>query len=174
MNVHSVLSELHGETEIYLLRRIRRRIVLFIVLLVLSGITAFPVQTELHVLLRFQHAFPGFIRWWLIDISAAVDSVAAHSPYLLYAYDWLAFAHLVIAMFFYGVYKNPVQNRWVLRVGMIACGGVFVLAFTCGQVRGIPVFWTMIDCSFGFFGMIPLLLVDGWVKRLELLQTEKH
>lgn len=174
MNTFSVLSVFHSESEAYLLRRIRRWIVLFITLLALSGITAFPVQTELHAMLKFQHALPEFMRWWLLTVNSAVDEITVKYPYLLYGYDWLAYAHLVIAMFFYGVYKNPVQNRWVLHIGMIACAGVFVLAFTCGQIRGIPFFWTLVDCSFGLFGIIPLWIVDRLIRRLREMREENN
>jgi hypothetical protein len=153
--------------EQHLLTRIRRWTLLFIVLLVISGLTAFPVHTELHLLLRFQDVFPDFVRNWLIDITVAVDQLMKNAPYLLYGYDWLAYAHIVIALFFFGVYKNPVQNAWVLRVGMVACAGVFVIAFICGRVRGIPFLWTMVDCSFGFFGMIPLLVVQKLINELK-------
>jgi hypothetical protein len=43
-----------------------------------------------------------------------------------------------------------------LRVGLAACAGVIVLALICGPIRSIPFFWTLIDCSFGIFGAIPL------------------
>ncbi len=149
-----------------LLRTIRRRVVLFIVLLILSGITAFPVQTELHWLMQFQDSIPGFFRYWLFRVNAGVDEMATNYPFLLYGYDWLAYSHIVIALFFTGVYRNPARNEWVLRIGMLACAGVFVLAFVCGQVRGIPLFWTFIDCSFGFFGMVPLLIVQRLIRKL--------
>jgi hypothetical protein len=95
-----------------------------------------------------------------------VTDTYAKYPFLFYGYDWLAYSHIVIALFFTGVYRNPVRNEWVLRIGMLACAGVFVLAFVCGQIRGIPLFWTFIDCSFGFFGMIPLLIVQRLIRKL--------
>ncbi len=167
------MAETKTETDYQqeLLTKIRRWILAFIVLLVLSGITAFPVQRELHLLLRFQDVFPDFMRWWLVNINVAIDEVVAKYPYLLYGYDWLAYSHIVIALFFFGVYRNPIQNAWVLRVGMLACAGVFILAFVCGQLRGIPFFWTMTDCSFGFFGMFPLLIVQKHIRTLEKTQT---
>jgi hypothetical protein len=163
----TVESSSKTNIEKQLLTRIRRWILLFIVLLVISGLTAFPVQSELHRLMHFQNLLPGFMHNWLITLNAAIDQTVKYSPYLLYGYDWLAYSHLVIALFFFGVYQNPVQNAWVLRVGMIACMGIFALAFICGQVRGIPFFWTTVDCSFGFFGMMPLLIVQKLIRKLE-------
>lgn len=160
------VDEFANESTV-LLKLIRRWIAAFMILLVLSGITAFPVQTELHFLVKFHDCFPPLMRYWLLTVSSSVDDVATNAPYLLYGYDWLAYAHIVIALFFTGVYRNPIQNEWVLRIGMLACAGVFVLAVICGQVRGIPFFWTLIDCSFGLFGMIPLVMVRRLIKRLE-------
>jgi len=179
MNISNAISIIYPvaepisetDNEKFLLTRIRRWILLFIVLLVISGLTAFPVQTELHAMMHLQNIFPDFIRSWLIDINIAIDEMVKNSPYLLYGYDWLAYSHLVIALFFFGVYKNPVQNAWVLRVGMVACIGVFALAFICGQIRGIPFFWTMIDCSFGFFGIMPLLIVQKLIRKMEKRST---
>jgi hypothetical protein len=153
-------------------RSIRRWTVFFIAALIISGITAFPVQSELHFLLGFQYSLPEYMRWWLMSISAAVDQMANETPQLLYGYDWLAYAHIVIALFFYGVYKNPVQNRWVVRIGMLACAGVFLLAFICGSIRQIPFFWTLIDCAFGFFGLLPLWVIDKRIGRLMQLESE--
>lgn len=150
-----------------ILSRIRKWTVLFMVLLMLSGITAFPVQTELHFLLHHQNFIPDFFVPWLRIIRDAIDETVAKYPYLLYGYDWLAYSHIIIAMFFIGVYRNPIQNAWVLRIGMIACAGIFILATVCGQIRGIPFFWTLIDCSFGIFGMILLLIVQKQINKLE-------
>ena len=165
------MEETKTETDYtqHLLSKIRKWTILFIVFLVLSGITAFPVQHELHFLVRFQDVFPEFIRWWLLNLNFAIDDVVAKYPYLLYGYDWLAYSHIIIALFFFGVYRNPVQNAWVLRVGVIACLGVFALAFSCGQIRGIPFFWTLTDCSFGFFGMFPLLIIQKHIRNLETI-----
>ncbi|MDQ3112205.1 MAG: hypothetical protein M3R17_20160 [Bacteroidota bacterium] len=156
----------HEESRL-LLSRIRKWIALFMIFLVLSGITAFPVYSELHFLLHHQNFIPDFLLPWLYIISDGIDVMATKFPFLLYGYDWLAYAHIVIALFFIGVYRNPIQNAWVLRIGMIACTGVFVLAAVCGQIRGIPFFWTLIDCSFGLFGIIPLLIVQRQINKLE-------
>jgi hypothetical protein len=155
-----------------ILSRIRKWILLFMVLLVLSGITAFPVQTELHFLLYHQNFIPDFFLPWLNKISSGIDVMVEKFPYLLYGYDWLAYSHIIIALFFIGVYRNPIQNAWVLRIGMIACFGIFILASVCGQIRGIPFFWTLIDCSFGIFGLIPLLIVQKQIRKLETFHSD--
>jgi len=40
-------------------------------------------------------------------------------------------------------------------------------AFAFGPVRGIPVFWSLIDCSFGVLGCIPLLIIRHRIGQLE-------
>ncbi len=53
---------------------------------------------------------------------------------------------------------------------MIACAGIIPLALICGPIRDIPFWWSVIDMSFGVFGVIPLLIVRRMIKRLEALE----
>ncbi len=55
----------------------------------------------------------------------------------------------------------------VITFGLIACAGVIPLALIAGHVRGIPFPWRILDCSFGVFGAIPLLLCRHYLVRLE-------
>ncbi|MER5807752.1 hypothetical protein ABT143_06070 [Streptomyces sp. NPDC002033] len=147
-------------------RRIRAWLLLFVVCLVLSGLTAFPLVTELH----WVNSLVG--NDWLRRVGDGLDRADAQYPFLLYGTDWLAFAHLVIAVFFYGVHRDPVRNIWIVEAGMIACLGIVPLALICGAVRGIPFWWTVIDISFGVFGVIPLLALRRMTKRLEALPAD--
>ncbi|MFE3325640.1 hypothetical protein [Streptomyces sp. NPDC059176] len=161
-----------------LLRRIRVWLVVFIVCLVLSGLTAFPLVTELRVTHEaltswaspVADAFPGLLEW-IARVRHGLDAADADHPFLLYGTDWLAFAHLVIAVAFYGPYRDPVRNVWVIEFGMIACAGIIPLALVCGPIRGIPFWWSVIDMSFGVFGVLPLVFVRRLVKRLEGLDA---
>ncbi|MCX5194061.1 hypothetical protein OOK31_09145 [Streptomyces sp. NBC_00249] len=144
-------------------RRIRAWLLLFVVCLVLSGLTAFPLVTELH------WANSLITNDWLRRVGDGLEQADAQYPFLLYGTDWLAFAHLVIAVFFYGVHRDPVRNIWIVEAGMIACAGIVPLALICGPVRGIPLTWSLIDMSFGVFGVIPLLALRRTIKRLEAL-----
>jgi hypothetical protein len=74
---------------------------------------------------------------------------------------------LVIAIAFIGPYIDPVRNKWVITFGLIACGGVISLALIAGHVRGIPLGWRFIDCSFGIFGAVPLVLCRTHTLMLE-------
>jgi hypothetical protein len=138
-----------------LLRRARWGIGLFIVGLVLSGVTAFPLETELRLAVKVCDHFawvPAGLSAWLHRVYEALADENTRYPFLAYGTDWLAFAHLVLAVVFVGAWRDPVRNRWVLTFGLIACAGVLPLALIAGPVRGIPFYWRLIDCSFGVFG----------------------
>jgi len=153
--------------EIQLRKKIKRWIIFFIVALILSGITAFPIESQLRVAMEIIAVFPDYIQEWLSTIYYAVKSTNEHYPYLAYGTDWLAFAHIVIATAFIGPLQDPVKNIWVIQFGMIACIMVIPLAFIAGQIREIPLFWRLIDCSFGVLGIIPLRLCYNYIKQLE-------
>ena len=153
-----------------LLTRIRFTIIFFMVALVISGITAFPLETELHWLMGCRNHLPAGLAAFITSVYEALHYTNEHYPMLAYGYDWLAFAHIVIAMFFIGPLKDPIKNIWVIEWGMLACIAVIPLAFIAGPVRGIPFYWKCIDCSFGVFGMIPLYLLWRWIKKLEKIR----
>lgn len=154
------------------LTAIRVWIVIFIVCLAAAGITAFPLVWELQVAsgvlhqLGVQHWAPGLVNW--IDrVHVGVDATNARYPWIFYGTDWLAFAHLMIAVAFIGPLLNPVRNIWVVQFGMIACICVIPLAAIAGPIRGIPLGWELIDMSFGVVGIIPLIIVYRLIRRLE-------
>ena len=154
-----------------LLKKIRILVVLFIISLALSGITAFPVYTELTWLKQQGWMNENqFLGAWLNEVYNAVIDTYNKYPFLFYGYDWLAFAHIMIAAVFYGVYTDPVRNKFILSWGMFCCVCIIPLAFICGNIRGIPVYHIFIDCSFGLIGIIPLLICRRYVLRLESLQ----
>jgi hypothetical protein len=158
-------------------RRIGWLLGFFITGLVISGLTAFPLVWEVGLLHRYLGEGSAVGGWWpalAAWISRVHDGVVEtddQHPFLLYGTDWLAFAHLTIALAFWGPLKDPVRNVWVIEFGMIACAMIFPLAFICGPVRGIPFYWQLIDCSFGVIGVIPLWLARREVKRLEALEA---
>jgi hypothetical protein len=151
---------------------IRRWILFFIIALVFSGATAFGLETELHWLLgSWPPGDKGHLYGWVERVYAALHDMNSRYPFLAYGYDWLAFAHLVIAVAFIGPLRDPVRNKWIISFGMIACILVFPLAFIAGAVRGIPVYWRLIDCSFGIIGLIPLTICYNKIRLLEKLSA---
>lgn len=155
--------------EQQLKQKIKRQIILFIAFLILSGITAFPLESELSLLNDNRNHFPVFIGNWIYSVFQAISETNNKYPFMSYGTDWLAFAHIVIATSFIGPLKDPVRNIWVIQFGMIACLMVFPLAFICGPIRGIPFYWQLIDCSFGVLGIIPLYFCYKNILKLEEL-----
>ena len=152
-----------------ILRRFRFVLAAFIAGLVLSGVTAFPLEWELNLLARWLNAegapqeYSG-LRFWISTVRHGLHDTYKHYPFIAYGTDWLAFAHLMIATAFIGPWRDPVRNIWVLEWGMLACVAILPLAFICGPLRGIPFYWQLIDCSFGVAGIIPL-----WICRRDAL-----
>lgn len=163
-----------------LLRRIRWTVAFFIVALVVSGVTAFPLQWEMDLLARWLGAgdralpeqYTGLLHW-IVKVRNGLRVTYATYPFIAYGTDWLAFAHIVLAVFFVGVWRDPVRNVWVLQAGMVACGLVVPLALICGPVRGIPFYWRLIDCSFGVLGIVPLWLAYRWTRELNAGRTAR-
>jgi len=152
------------------LRRIRIWLAVFVIGLVLSGVTAFPLVHEIRWLASFvalHPVLPASMVAWIGRVHVALEDENARFPFLAYGTDWLAFAHLVLATAFVGPLVNPVRNKWVLQFGLIACAAVPLLALIAGPVRGIPFAWRLIDCSFGVFGAIPLGIALRYTNGLE-------
>lgn len=154
-------------TEIKLRKSTKRWTILFIVFLILSGLTAFPIETELTWLVEHSSFLPPFMQDWLMKIYTSVKATNSSYPQLAYGTDWLAFAHIVIAVAFIGPLIDPIKNVWIYIFGMIACFMIIPLAFICGSIRSIPIYWQLIDCSFGIFGLFPLWICYRNVLRIE-------
>lgn len=147
---------------------------LFIIGLFFSGATAIPLQTELGLLANLfgpDGQSSDFARW-ISYIHDALDHTQSAYPFLFYGTDWLAFGHFVIAIAFIGALRDPVRNRWLFDFGLIACALVIPYAFIFGGLRGIPIWWRLIDCSFGIFGFIPLWFCRRWSLQLEQRRPE--
>jgi len=160
----SVNSLMQNPSPKKLLLKIRLSILFFIGALVVSGVTAFPIETELHWLVNHPGLIPGPI---FVFVNKAYEGIRQSNliyPMLAYGYDWLAFAHIVIAMAFIGPLKDPVKNIWIIEWAMLACVAVIPLAMIAGPIRGIPMYWRLIDCSFGVFSIIPLYVVRRWIR----------
>lgn len=152
---------------------IRRWMIFFIVCLFISGLTAIPIDLQLSLVLKFVPA-EGSLYNWLTKVLSAYREVESKHPFLLYGYDWLAFAHFILAILFIGPYKNPVRNVWVIQFGLIACVLVFPLAFIAGHFRGIPIGWQLIDCSFGVVGFVVLWICYRKIGQLIYFNTSTN
>lgn len=148
------------------LKRIRLWLGVFIVGLVLSGVTAFPLTWEVGLLVRWFGQGEGALASWLRTVHTGLVETDQKYPFLAYGTDWLAFAHLVIAVAFIGPWRDPVRNIWVIEFGLIACALVLPLALIAGPLRGIPFGWRLLDCAFGVLGAIPLWLIRREIKQI--------
>jgi hypothetical protein len=151
---------------------IRNWLKIFIAALFISGLTAIPVEQELsYIVSRFP--FEGSIKGWLEEVLIGIRHTSKDYPFLFYGYDWLAFAHFVLAILFIGPFRDPVKNKWVIEFGIIACILVIPFAMIAGHFRGMPYWWRVIDCSFGIIGLFPLMICLKNIKRLEVEEKEK-
>ena len=157
------------KSETAIRKSIRNWVRFFIIALATSGLTAFALETELKWLDHLLSNRPSSLACWINKVYLALKETNRQYPFLAYGYDWLAFAHLIIALAFFGVLKDPLRNIWIIQFGRIACCSIFPLAFIAGNVRGIPFYWQLIDCSFGIIGLIPLTIVYHKIKHLETI-----
>lgn len=153
---------------IKLKRQIRYMLLFFMIALAFSGATAIPVEWGLNLILQHLPVADKLTQL-LQEVYNAVVLVRRQYPFLMYGYDWLAFAHFVIAVAFIGPFKDPVRNIWVIEFGMIACVMVLPFALVFSAYRGLPFWWSLIDCSFGVFGILPLWYCHRKIKQLERL-----
>jgi hypothetical protein len=145
-------------------KKIQMLTIFFMVALVVSGVSAIPVQTEIQWLLTVVPEEWTNIHAWLLRIS---DQLGKIDGTILYGFDWLAFAHICIAACFYGILKDPVRNIWVVEFAIFCCFLIIPFALIAGPARNIPFWWQLIDCSFGIFGIIPLYILRKWILQLE-------
>ena len=151
---------------------IRICLIIVIVGLVVSGVTAFPLREELALgrdILNgtgLSAVFPDLASW-VQRVAEALEITGADYPFLAYGTDWLAFAHLAIAVAFVGPLVDPVRNVWVTIWGLILCAGIVPLALIAGAVRGLPLGWQLIDMSFGVVAAVPLTIALVLTRRLQ-------
>jgi hypothetical protein len=157
-------------------RRFRIAIVIFMVGLVLSGLTAFPLLSELNFIAKLLGVPPSTtpigqkgIEHWISTVRSGLDETYVRYPWIAYGTDWLAFGHLAIALFFVGPLIRPRDSKGVILSGVAACILVVPIALICGEIREVPLYWRLIDCSFGLFGLLPLLYC---LRQLEYIRKK--
>ena len=149
----------------------------FVIGLIISGVTAFPLLHELRMLESWtktdHEILPHGLTHWIGIVKDGLEQTYARYPWVAYGTDWLAFGHIVIAMFFIGPLIQPRTSKSNIRVGITACLAIIPLAMICGHIRGIPFYWRIIDCSFGIIGLIPLIYCLRLLKRIEAHSSEQ-
>lgn len=154
--------------------RVRFLLIFFIFALSAAGLTAIPLRWEFALLNQWlgtnsylSRILPSMSEW-ISRVNDSIQNGYGQYPLLAYGTDWLAFAHVAIAVAFIGPLRDPIKNIWVIEFGMIACVLIIPWALIFGVVRQIPWFWTLIDISFGAFGIIPL-----WFVRRDILRISE-
>ncbi len=153
--------------SLQLRQKIKAAIIITIIGLLLNGISAVPLGRELNVLLSDPSALPSFLRDWWIYVRKGVSETSKEYPFMRYGFDWLAFAHLLIAILFYGPWKDPIKNQWVVQWGMIASALSVIMAFAWERIRAIPLWWSLIDASIAIIAFIILWLCNRWIQQLK-------
>ena len=154
--------------------KIRLVAIIFMISLIISGITAIPLEKEAKIATQIlgvdinlpTENYSGMQKW-IAFAYQGIMSTNTKYPFIAYGSDWLAFAHIVIAFAFIGLYREPVRNKWLVSWAMICCVSVIPFAMICGEIRQIPFFWRLIDCSFGIFGLIPLIYLKYLISKAE-------
>src|SRR5580765_6075982 len=143
--------------------------------LFVSGVTVWPAIWELKTGVHFiwgDGEPTGVVHGFVVKAIAALESVKANYPFLLYAHDWLAFAHIMLAILFAGAIRDPVRNIWIVQCGLIMCALIPVLAGICIPIRGIPMCWFWIDFAFAPAAALPLWIALRDLRRVERLSKE--
>ncbi|MDH5507971.1 MAG: hypothetical protein OEZ02_12190, partial [Anaerolineae bacterium] len=117
---------------------------IFVAGLVISGLTAIPLRWEANLLDQIFSSpssplagkFPGLASF-IGFVREGLYATFGNYPFMAYGTDWLAFAHIVIAIGFLGPIKDPVKNIWVVELGMIACVLIIPWTLIFGPIRGI-------------------------------------
>ncbi|MFC2111001.1 hypothetical protein ACFLQ5_00965 [Bacteroidota bacterium] len=152
----------------------RAKIMIWIVVfgLFVSGVTVWPALFELKTIIRIiwgDFVPTASLHLLLIQIIQGLETVQAEYPFLMYAYDWLAFAHIVLAILFAGTIRDLVRNKWIIQCGLIMCALVPILAIICIPLRAIPFYWFWIDAAFAPAAALPLWIALKDIKRVEAL-----
>jgi len=155
----------------------RAKVMLGIVVfgLLVSGITIWPVAAELKTVVRIvwgQSEPTGVLHEFILQAIEGIESIQANYSFMLYAHDWLAFAHIVLAILFAGAIRDPVRNVWIVQCGLIMCALIPVLAGICIPIRGLPLRWFWLDFAFAPAAGLPLWIALRDIRRAEKLSAE--
>ncbi len=138
--------------------------------LLVAGITVWPAVPELKLAVRIVWGpgeATGTLHGFVLKAIEGIESVDANYPFMLYAHDWLAFAHIVLAILFAGAIRDPIRNIWIVQCGLIMCALIPVLAGICVPIRGLPWIWFWIDFAFAPAAALPLWIALRDIRRAE-------
>lgn len=154
--------------KVLYIKRIRRLTILLQLGLLIAGLTAFWIPEGVNFLVNGTR-LGEFIQQeqWLQHVNRGIQEVNNTYPFIWYGTDWMVFAHILFAILFYGLYKNPVRNKWLVQFGFVACALIVPLAAIMGYFRGIPMIWQTLDCLFGVIASLLLYQIHKSIRTLE-------
>ena len=95
-----------------------RLIIAFVIFgLFVSGLTAFPLLMELNILANLVTGgssdlepdnYQGLAHW-VLKVREGLDDTYKDYPFIAYGTDWLAFGHVIIALFFILPFREPAR-----------------------------------------------------------------
>jgi hypothetical protein len=139
--------------------------------LFVSGVTVWPAIAELKLAVRLMtlcNSNPsGELHAFILKVIEGLEATNAKYPFLLYAHDWLAFAHIMLAILFAGAARDPVRNKWIVQCGLIMCASVPILAGICISIRELPGWWFWIDFAFAPGAALPLWIAYRDIRAIE-------
>jgi hypothetical protein len=152
--------------------RIKAAIIITMIGLLFNGMSSVPLRSELDILLSHPNRLPQFLLDWWTYVRQGVYETSEKYEFMRYGFDWLAFAHLMIAIAFIGPLRDPVKNQWVVKWGMIVAACGIVMAFGWERMRGIPVWWSFIDAGISYAAFVVLWLCNRWIGRLKFISGQ--
>ena len=138
--------------------------------LFISGVTVWPAVPELKALVSLvwgDTAVTTDLHRFILLAIAGLEETKKHYPFMLYAGDWLAFAHIMLALLFAGAIRDPVRNKWIVQCGLMMCAFVPLLAGICNPIRELPGWWFWIDFAFAPGAALPLWIAYSDIRQLE-------
>ena len=138
--------------------------------LFISGVTVWPAIFELKLavsLLWGEGEASGSLHAFILQVIEALEATNEDYPFLMYGYDWLAFAHICLAILFAGAIRDPAKNIWIVQCGLIMCALIPVLSGICIPFRGLPSYWLLIDFAFAPGAAIPLIIALRDIRQYE-------
>ncbi|MBN2210401.1 MAG: hypothetical protein JW709_03315 [Sedimentisphaerales bacterium] len=139
--------------------------------LLVSGVTVWPLVSELKWLAHVvwgEGEPTGEVHGFILRTIDGLQATKVQYPFLLYGFDWLAFAHIMLAILFLGAMRDPVRNIWVVQCGLIMCALIPVLAGICIPLRGLPLCWFWADFAFAPAAAVPL-----WIALRDIRKAER-
>lgn len=144
--------------------------------LFVSGVTVWPALTELKmaVAIAWGGVEPaGVLHTFVLRAIDGLAYVQSQYPFMLYAHDWLVFAHIVLAILFAGAIRDPVRNIWIVQCGLIMCVLVPVFAGVFVPLRGLPLRWFWFDFAFVPAAGLPLWIALRDIRRAEAERDQR-